>query len=209
MKTDDLLKVLSQDPAAGPSGQRLLALLLPLTIMFALGVVVFGLGLRFPLEKTLFWPMIAPKFYIPLVLGLGGLVLAMRLGRPVARARLGWLVLAPVAGAAMLVLAWLATPEGARQMAFTGKTILPCLVTIPLLSLPVLGAVLVALRRDAVLAPVRAGVVAWLAAGGIGAAIYALHCTEDSALFYVTWYGLGILICGAAGGIVGAKALRW
>jgi hypothetical protein len=95
------------------------------------------------------------------------------------------------------------------MMAFTGKTITACLLSIPLLALPILGALLLALRHGAVLAPIRAGAVAGLAAGGLATAVYALHCIEDSPLFYATWYSLGILIVAALGALLGSRLLRW
>ena len=45
----------------------------------------------------------------------------------------------------------------------------------------------VTLCRGGTTAPALAGLVAGLAGSGLAAAIYAVHCTEDSPLFYVTW----------------------
>ncbi|MBD3765305.1 MAG: DUF1109 family protein, partial [Rhodobacterales bacterium] len=41
------------------------------------------------------------------------------------------------------------------------------------------------------------------------AAGYALHCTEDSPLFFVLWYGLGILVPTLAGAWLGRRLLAW
>jgi hypothetical protein len=38
---------------------------------------------------------------------------------------------------------------------------------------------------------------------------YATHCTEDSPLFYVTWYGLAITGVTLAATLIGARVLRW
>ena len=46
--------------------------------------------------------------------------------------------------------------------------------------------------------PRASGALAGLLAGAIAAAIYALHCTETSPLFYAIWYGLAILAVTAA-----------
>jgi hypothetical protein len=43
----------------------------------------------------------------------------------------------------------------------------------------------------------------------MAAAGYALVCTEDSRLFFVTWYGLGIVLGGALGAAAGIQVLRW
>ncbi|MEO8315782.1 MAG: NrsF family protein [Pseudomonadota bacterium] len=47
-----------------------------------------------------------------------------------------------------------------------------------------------------------------LLAGAVGAALYALHCTDDSPLFVATWYSLAILAMTGAGAIAGARWLR-
>lgn len=45
-------------------------------------------------------------------------------------------------------------------------------------------------------------------AAGVAAG-YALHCTEDSPLFFVSWYGLAIAIVGTLGAWLGHRFLRW
>lgn len=94
-------------------------------------------------------------------------------------------------------------------MATVGKTMTTCLVTIPLLSVLPVATLLYVLRQGATTAPMRAGFVAGLAGSGFAAAIYALHCTEDSPLFYVTWYGLAIMGVTLVSTLIGARALRW
>ena len=154
-------------------------------------------------------PEVVPKVLLPLALGLIAGVLALRMARPLARRPLGWLWVAPMLALGLLLYAYVSTPEQSRMMAFTGKTIYPCLISIPSLSAPLLAAFLATLRRGAVMRPLRAGLIAGLAAGGLGTTIYALHCTEDSPLFYVTWYGAGIAITALAGALIGSKLLRW
>ncbi|KEO61327.1 NrsF family protein [Thioclava indica] len=209
MKTDDLLNMLGTDRVAErPSGTVLWRWLVP-AALFSFAAMAVGLGVRFPLSQSLFPPEILPKFVLPLLLGILAAPLAMRFARPLARPRLAWLWVIPLLGLALLAFAYITTPSQARMMAFTGKSIIPCLVSIPALSAPLLAAFLMALRRGAVMAPMRAGLIAGFAAGGLGTAIYALHCTEDSPLFYVIWYGAGILITAGAGALIGRKLLRW
>jgi hypothetical protein len=209
MKTDDLLHMLGNDGVAEPLPNVVLWRWLVPAIVLSFGAMALGMGIRFPLAQSLLPPEILPKLVLPLVLGLLAAPLALRLAQPLARPRLAWLWAIPMLGLALLLYAYLTTPSQGRMMAFTGKTILPCLVSIPALSAPLLGAFLVALQRGAVVAPMRAGLVAGLAAGGLGTAIYALHCTEDSPLFYVVWYGAGIMITAGAGALIGRKILRW
>ena len=54
-----------------------------------------------------------------------------------------------------------------------------------------------------------AGLVAGLCAGGIGAAAYAAHCTDDSPLFVAVWYSLGVAFMGVVGALLGPRFLRW
>jgi hypothetical protein len=46
-------------------------------------------------------------------------------------------------------------------------------------------------------------------AGAIGAAIYAVHCPDDSPLFLAVWYLLGVSAVTAAGALLGPRMLRW
>ena len=48
-----------------------------------------------------------------------------------------------------------------------------------------------------------------MAASGIAATFYAANCTDDSALFVVTWYTIATLIVTTAGYLIGRKLLRW
>jgi hypothetical protein len=63
-----------------------------------------------------------------------------------------------------------------------------CLTLIPLLSIGPLACLLAALREGAPSSPGLAGAVAGLGASGIAATFFAANCTDDSALFLITWY---------------------
>jgi hypothetical protein len=84
-----------------------------------------------------------------------------------------------------------------------------CTVTIPLLALPVLAPLIVALRAGAPLYPGLTGAVAGAAAAGVGALVYASSCPDDSPLFVATWYPLATFICMGAGAIAGRWFLAW
>jgi len=101
-----------------------------------------------------------------------------------------------------------ATWEAAYQ-AVLGKTALPCVFLVAALSLPALVAIFIALRS---LAPTRltaAGAAAGTLAGGLGAAVYALHCNEMTLPFVAVWYVLGMAIPGALGALLGRRWLHW
>ena len=84
-----------------------------------------------------------------------------------------------------------------------------CLTLIPLLSIGPLVCLLAALREGAPSSPGLAGAVAGLGASGIAATFYAANCTDDSALFVITWYPIATLIVTIAGYLIGRKLLRW
>jgi hypothetical protein len=54
-----------------------------------------------------------------------------------------------------------------------------------------------------------AGAAAGLVAGSAAAFIYAISCDESSAAFVLLFYGLGIAVPTAMGGVIGARVLRW
>ena len=74
-------------------------------------------------------------------------------------------------------------------------------------SLPALAKALTPTRPGEV--AVLTGFLAGLLAGGLGAAAYAADCPDDSPLFVMTWYPVGILALGALGAFAGSKLLRW
>jgi hypothetical protein len=84
-----------------------------------------------------------------------------------------------------------------------------CLTMVPLLSAPLLVAALLTLRHGAPTRPLLAGALAGLLAGGLGATLYAAHCTDDSPLFVATWYTLAIALVTLMGTAVGYRLLRW
>ena len=115
----------------------------------------------------------------------------------------------PLVLAAAVVGELVALPEAAWMPALVGHTSRQCLGLITLMSLPLLAVALWALRRGASTRPTSSGALAGLLSGGAAAAIYAVHCTEDSPLFYAVWYVLAILAATALGAALGRRWLRW
>ncbi|QPM88910.1 NrsF family protein [Pseudooceanicola algae] len=213
MNTEDLIQSLAAEPAAqrgaGPEG-RLLPLLLAGLAMTA--AIYFSFyGPRPGLMAVLGDPMISAKTLLPLLLGLLALALALRSARPAQPFGLPGAVIwaVPMAAAALFVLAYLTTDPAQRMTGFIGGSIMVCLPSIPLLSLPILAGMIAALRRGAPVHPVRSGALAGLAAAGLAAAIYSTFCTEDTPLFYAVWYSTAIGIATGIGALAGARWLRW
>lgn len=211
MKTDDLIRALAADTVRAPALRTtLLAGLVP-SLLIAVLAVWLTLGFRADLGTAMLTPVSAARIVLTGILGLASARLALLLARPegAQTARFWPLAAVAVAALGLLVWAWVTTPAEARQMATVGKTAITCLVSIPLLSVLPVAVLHYTLRQGAVTAPRRAGFVAGLAGSGLSAAIYALYCTEDSPLFYVTWYGLAIAGVTLVSTLIGARTLRW
>ena len=211
MKTDDLILRLAADArpvqSLGPAFVAAVAGMLALTA----GAFLVVSGVRADLgPAALAFPTVW-KWLLPGVVALVALPLALRLSRPEARTDgAAWLFLVPVVTAAALVVLSLAhLPAASWPLALRGQTWAACVIAVPALGLlPLVGALSV-LRRGATTAPRLAGALAGLGCGGAAAAVYSLHCIEDSPVFFVTWYGLGILVLGLLGAAVGGRMLRW
>jgi hypothetical protein len=211
MKTDDLIRALAADTVRHPAlWTTLLAGLVP-ALALAVLAVWLTLGFRADLATAMVTPVSLARIVLTGVLGVASARLALLLARPEGAATARLWPLAAVAAAALALLAWAyaTTPAEGLQMAVVGKTMTTCLVTIPLLSVLPVAALHHTLRQGAVTAPLRAGLVAGLAGSGLSAAVYALHCTEDSPLFYVTWYGLAIMGVTLVSTLIAARSLRW
>jgi hypothetical protein len=211
MKTDDLIRVLAADSQPRRSLQASLLLGLLPALAIAVMTVWLTLGFRDDLARSLLQPVSVARIILTGLLGLASVRLALILARPegAQSARLWPLGVVAMIAVGLLAWAYVTTPEDGRQMALVGKTMTTCLVMIPLLSILPVAAVLYTLREGATTAPARAGFVAGLAGSGLAAATYALHCIEDSPLFYVTWYGLAIMGVTLVSTLIGAGVLGW
>jgi hypothetical protein len=211
--TEDLIDRLAGDLRPAPDGAvvRRLALALGAGGLAAFAGVSWRLGLRPDLAAALASPMFWIKLAFALALGAPAAWAVERLARPGGRAgrRLVWLAAPAVA---ILVLAWMQLARSARLLwgeLIMGHSARVCPWLIAATAAPLFVALIWALRG---LAPTRlrlAGAAAGLAAGGLGAAIYSLHCPEAGAPFVAIWYSLGILIPCVLGGLLGPRLLRW
>lgn len=212
--TEALILRLSGDLAPAPRGAvaRRLGLGLGAGALVSLGLVTAGLGLRPDMAQAMggamFWTKLA------YVLALGGVAAwaCERLARPAgagAGRRIAWL-LAPAAPVVALAAWRLAdAPAAVRVPMLMGASAAVCPWTILAVSLPPLAGLFWAARG---LAPTRlalTGLMLGLAAGGIGAGAYALHCPEATLPFLAVWYSLGIAACGLLGAVAGPRLLRW
>lgn len=209
MKTDDLIRALAADAAPAPTpARRVLPLFLP-AILVSVVAVLTVLGARPDLPQAMVSFVPVMRHVLSLAVFAAALTAALHLTRPEGRAALWPLALIAAAALVLFLWAYLTTPPEARMMALMGKTNSICLVAIPCLSALPTAALFAALRGGATSRPALSGALIGLAGGGAGAAVYALHCTESSPLFYVTWYGLAVLAVTAVSGLLGPRLLRW
>ena len=127
---------------------------------------------------------------------LSGLWRALALVAPLALA-LGWLIDAGASGRAAL-LARLEWREG-----------LDCLANIGLLSLPLVLALAVLMRRGAPTRPDHTATAAGLAAAGFGAFVFAFHCPHDDPLYVAVWYGGAVLAVTGLARTILPRLARW
>lgn len=211
MKTDDLIGRLSAEAPAAPLRPAAVGLAI-LAATLACSALFLGLlGPRDELGTHWLQPVIALKTLLPLLAAALALPLTLRTLRPAGRPG-PWLalLLLPLGGAvAVWLLAYRGQPPAARFADMTAPAIAECLGFIVLLSLPPLLLALALFRRGASTRPALTGALIGLACSAGAAAGYSLFCVQDDPVFYVTWYGLAILIVTSLSALAGARWLRW
>lgn len=214
MKTNDLVDLLSTNLEAvdwrGVS--RTILASAGLGAIAALALMMLLFGPRPDVSDFRTWLYVAVKFAFAGAIVAVALVSLVRAARPsgARRAALAPMILpfAAVLIAAAVSLAL--TPMTNWQAMIFGNEWLFCLICIPLNAILPFAAIMLAMRRFA--APTDlplAGALAGLAAGGISAFVYALHCRGDSLAFIAVWYGLTVAICTLVGALLGPRLLRW
>jgi hypothetical protein len=211
MHTSEMITALVSDQRLSPSpGAALLRWLLPAGLFASMALLATA-GPRGDLAAVAATPRVLFKWLLAVALVLASIGALLRLARPGMRLG-GWsaalyaVVLALGLG---VVAELLRLPQEQWLIQAQGSNATWCLRMIPLLAAAPFFATFNVLRGAAPTQPVIAGASAGLLAGAIGAALYTLHCTDDSPLFVATWYGLAILGVSAAGAIVGGRWLRW
>lgn len=213
MKTEQLIHLLASDAGHRARSARFWTAV-ALAIGFAVSLLLFALilgprpGALQSATDNAFFDL---KFVVVLALALAALAPALVLTRPERRhSGLIWLLLVPPALLAAGIAADLTlfTMDGWRER-LVGSNALVCLTAIPLLSLPLLAALLLALRHGATSRPALSGLLAGLVAAGLAAALYASHCTDDSPLFVATWYTIATVPVALVGAALGRRVLRY
>lgn len=211
MNTDQLIVVLSGDTVSPRQvvprvyGMTATGMLLPGMIALLI------LGVRGDLAHAMATPVTMMKWLLPLGVALPAIVAAAKLTRPQTRkVPVLWIALATgITAIAWLLLSVITTPAPDLLTGLLGSSRQVCLTAIISISVVPLALAIWVMRDGATPNPMHCGACIGLAVGGLSATIYALHCTEDAPLFFLTWYGLGILIVTGIGAIAGRYLLRW
>jgi hypothetical protein len=143
------------------------------------------------------------------VLAAGAFWATLKLSYPEGRLGLWWLFLPLGILLLGLGLEMSDTPSSSWMVRLWGDSPGACFLCVTALSLPILAAALVALRDGAPTHPRLCGAMAGLLAGGIAAALYTLHCPEDSLLFVASWHVPAVLTVTFVGALAADRWLRW
>lgn len=212
MRTDELIRSLVADGQASPRppAMRLLPFVLAGAAVSVVGFLVV-LGPRSDISTAARTLRFDLKILVSLTLLAAAVLLVMRMARPGAATRFAaaGLFVAPLLLGLAVAAEMMALPRASWLPAALGANWLVCLTAMPLLSLPMLAGTIYALRSGASLRPVLTGAIAGVLAAAAAAALYALHCTDDSPLFVAIWYSLAIAAVAVAGALAGRFALRW
>jgi hypothetical protein len=212
MKTDDLIRTLVADNTAQerPVSDLLLVALL-LAVPVSAAMLLATLGIRKDFMEALGNPFFDLKFAVTIALAGASIAISLHLSRPEQTiGRWGWLLAIPIGLLGIGVMGDMMVLQRTTWLArLIGNSSRVCVMAIPLLSLPVLAAALLALRHGAPSRPALAGAFAGLSSAGLAGAIYASHCMDDSPLFVGTWYTLGTGVVVAIGALAGSKMLKY
>lgn len=210
MKTDALIAALAADttPRVAPGAR--LARVLPVALVVSGLLVVAFWHVRPDLAQAL-TSVPVYKTLVPLVLALAALWLARGMARPEARVG-AEAALVGVLGLGMLgALAYGLSTNSLSEIGalLDTRDFENCLVSVPVLAALPLAGSLWALKAGAPRNPALAGAAAGLLAGGLGAAVYSLHCPHDPLMYFLPAYGGAMLIVVALGAVIGGRVLRW
>lgn len=212
MDTDHLIRTLAadNDTRERSVGNLLLAALV-LAVPVSTILFLTGLGVRPDVMTAMRNPFFDLKFIVTIALAGAAIAISLHLSRPEASlGRWAWLLAIPVGLLGIGMMGEMMMPHRAPMPArLMGSNSRLCMVAIPLLSLPLLAAALIALRRGAPSRPAVAGAFAGVLSAGMAATLYASHCTDDSPLFVATWYTIAVAFVAALGALAGSRVLKF
>jgi hypothetical protein len=207
MKTSSLIDLLSQDT---PNAKPQFRFTFSCTFVVSVGLIILFFMLFLTLRSDFGKAVLTSNFMIKLSFTLSLTVLlglqTYKSISPTHKISSKWFF-APLV---LLTLAFLFEADKAKTLlALPKSSWSACLFFIPTLSLLSLIPFLWVLKNGASANPSLSGLTIGGFCGALGASFYAFHCTEDSSLFVLVFYSLGILTAALVGGLVGKKVLKW
>ncbi len=213
MKTDELVALLSTNPEPVDRGLVVRTLLIALGSgsILALGITIFGLGVRPDMMTSGALGFVVAKVSFAVGIFSLALVYLAKLARPGGeRKPRSYLVAVPfLVIVALAAISLGLAPSSHWTKMIVGDEWLECLVSIPVIAIVPFAVAIWAVRKAAPTNLARTGAFAGLVAGGVSGMAYALHCTDDSLPFVAVWYGGTIVLCTLAGAAMGPRLLRW
>jgi hypothetical protein len=214
MRTAEIIGALVEDHASQPKPMPIgRTLLMVIMIGFAVSAALLSiaLGMRPDIVSALGTWRFAMKWIEVLVLVIVTAWAASRLSSPTTR--LGTASRPLLVPALLLLTAVIcelvSVPASVWLSRAMGMNGLMCVANLIFLSIVPFGIILYALRQGAPMSPAVTGAAGGLLAGAVGAAVYAMHCMDDSPLFVAIWYTLAIGLMTLAGLLIGRYVLRW
>ena len=210
MKTEQLIAALAADQTRDPGVAQRLTLAMGGATLVSLGLLATLWGVRDGIAPLLM-TSVGLKTWVPAGLGVAAFALARAVARPESRGAGPWTV---VLGFAAFMIVWFALAMWREGMAglmaaLASPNLVPCIVSISLLSLPGVGAALWAMRAGAATDRARAGLAVGLLGAATGAMAYSLHCPEDVLLFCLPAYGVTMTGVALLGMLISRRLLRW
>lgn len=211
MTTNDLIARLSIEAPPAVLRPARLGMAMALSILGPVAVFLLVLGTRHDLMLAWSNPVVPFKTLLPLITCALSLMLLLRLIRPEARAgAAAWFYAVPVVVALALWVGALVLRAPQARFAEVGAfSLAECLGSILLLSIVPVVVMLRLVRQGASTAPGLSAALVGLTAATGATTGYSLFCTRDNPLFFVTWYGIAILIVTLVSALLGRRMLRW
>ena len=212
MDTDRLIRTLAADNA---HRERTVGAVLTMSLLgavpFSLAIFLGCYGVRPDVRSAMHNPFFDLKFLVTLGLAISAIAISLHLSRPEASLkRWKWLLAVPAGFVALGIAGEMMMPQRLPMMTrLIGSNSRVCMAAITLMSLPLLAAALIGLRRGAPTRPAIAGAIAGMLSAGFAATLYASHCTDDSPLFVATWYTIATALVAAIGALAGSRVLRF
>lgn len=195
MKTSEFINLLVEDHHAETGFKRKSNIAVLTGTAISVALLVFMVGVRPRISDVLAEPRVAVKVVATALAAVIGCSFAFRAALPGRSSRnLSTAMVLPASILAAAVLVELTTtPSSSWWEQALGRYPVYCLIFIPSLSAAPLTGLMTVMRMGAPANAAHACALAGLAAGLLGAAVYAWHCTDDSPFFVVIWYGGGCL----------------